>query len=169
MVYHRKVVNLMLNKIIGLLVTIFIIFSIVLSCASPTPTGHDALLQNERLWQSWNIQSYSFHLEVGRFRPPPSADVLITVINGVSTGFEVVKSYGSDPANIVEKYDTIDKLFEVLKQSYLDKESTTGVEYDPIYGFPTFIDAWNIKEPLDIHFAVYALDFEPATDSSSTP
>jgi hypothetical protein len=77
----------------------------------------------------------------------------------VAAGFEIVTPRSTNVAEIVAKYDTIGKLFEALRQSYQDKEYTTGVEYDAVYGFPTFLDAF--KGPLDIRFAVYVSEFKP--------
>jgi hypothetical protein len=117
------------------------------------------LRQNEAFWHSWNIKNYSFHIEVGRFRPPQSADIDVTVVDGTETGFEVITSHDADYTEVLAKYGTIDKLFETLERSFQNIDYTTGAEYDPVYGFPTFLDAY--RDVLDFSFAVYISDFKP--------
>ncbi len=126
----------------------------------PDATARAAdIARNEALWHSWGIKDYTFRLEVGRFRPPPSADVLVTVQGGAVAGFEVVGEHGQDVAAAIAPYDTIEKLFTALEQSYHDSGATTGVTYDPVYGFPTFISAYT--GPLEVRFAIYISEFTP--------
>jgi hypothetical protein len=130
-------------------------FNITIAPVIAAVRGHGAELA---LWHSWGIEDYSFRLEVGRFRPPPSADVIVIVRSGELSSFRVVTPYGSDSPVIIS-YSTMESLFGALEGFYRDESLNTSASYDPVYGFPTFISAYT--GPLEVEAAIYISEFTP--------
>jgi hypothetical protein len=120
------------------------------------------LEEMKQLWQSHGIKEYSFHLQVGTgFRPPRTADVNVIVKNGVYSDYEVAGEPANPNPSQITPYDTIDKLFDLLEQAYQVPGDKVTVNYDPTYGFPTYLSSYTIEGPMHINFAVYISEFKP--------
>jgi len=133
------------------------VFNILIASEEPT-----SLSQSQELWESKNISDYSYHLQVGTgFRPPYTADVIVTVRDGVAAGYEVVGDpQNPDPDNITP-YDTFEKMFDLLIQASQVAGNQVAVTYDPTFGFPAWCKSYSIGNPLGIHFAITISDFTP--------
>lgn len=138
------------------------VFNIKIETDEPT-----SLSQNQQLWNSKNISDYSYHLQVGTgFRPPRTADVIVTVQDGVATGYDVVGEPENPNPDDITPYDTFDKMFDLLKQAYGVEGDQVDVTYDPTYGFPTWSASYSKTLGLDTHFAITISDFITLSDSA---
>ncbi|MFC1865374.1 DUF6174 domain-containing protein [Chloroflexota bacterium] len=120
------------------------------------------LSQNQQLWNSKNISDYSYHLQVGTgFRPPRTADVIITVRDGVTTGYEEVGDPQNPNPDHITPYSTFEKMFDLLRQAYQVEGDQVAVTYDSTFGFPAWSTSYSIDNPRGIHFAITISDFTP--------
>ncbi len=145
------------------LLTILALIGLVLTSCNNIPKE---LAENQKLWESHNISDYSFHLQVGTgFRPPRTADVIVTVHDGVATGYKVVGEPSNPILEHITPNDTFDELFELLRQAYGKTGDKVDVTYDPTYGFPTWLTSYSIEWGMDIHFALTISDFTPLNEA----
>ena len=121
-----------------------------------------SLSRNQQLWNSKNISDYSYRLQLGTgFRPPYTADVIVTVRDGISTGYEVAGEPQNPNPDHITPYDTFEKMFDLLRQAYQVEGDQVAVTYDPTFGFPAWSRSYSIDNSLDIHFAITISDFSP--------
>ena len=118
------------------------------------------LAQNEKLWQSKHIQDYSYRLDIGGFRPPPAGNFLVIVRGGNPAGYSRLDEPGDTNNPNVVKYDTFEKVFALLEQSYRDLTLHVDVTYDAVYGFPTSMSVYSLLNALDIHDVIKITDFK---------
>lgn len=145
------------------LLTILALIGLVLTSCNNIPKE---LAQNQKLWESYNISDYSFHLQVGTgFRPPRTADVIVTVHDGVATRYKVVGEPSNPILEHITPNDTFGELFELLRQAYGEPGNEVYVTYDPTYGFPTWFAYYLIENPMGPEFALTISDFTPLNEA----
>jgi len=120
------------------------------------------LVQNQKLWQNKQILDYSYRLDIGgNFRPPPMGRFLISVKNGNPAGYTRLDQPGDTNNQNVIKYDTFDKVFALLEQSYQDPTLHMDVSYDAAYGFPTHVSVYSLTNILDFRCVITISGFTP--------
>ena len=121
------------------------------------------LMQNWTLWQSKHIQDYSYRLDIGgNFRPPPMGNFLVSVRSGDPLGYSRLDEPGDTNNQNVIKYDTFDKVFALLEQSYQDPTLHVDVTYDSVYGFPESVSMYSLKNVRDFSNVIKISEFTPA-------
>ncbi len=139
---------------------IFLTFSIA-SCSllNPAPTGE--VQQRKQRWMAQNILNYRYVLEnrcfcVAEVRQP----VQIEVRNGQMRSIKTYDGGRSVNEEYFEKYDTIPKLFDLIRASVDRKAAKISVDYDLKLGFPTriFIDLSENIADEEINLDVYAFE-----------
>ena len=112
------------------------------------------LERNRKLWQESKIVNYDFVIQKGGGGNTNSfnaSTTLIKIRNGEKSSMEAVEK---DRAWNVESYndfDTIDKLFDYLRQE-LDDRKLIAVKYDKKLGYPKMV---YIKFAYNIHDGVF--------------
>lgn len=114
---------------------------------SPTPTATiqpgaiaNELQQNQQSWAAQKIAKYRYTLQISCFcLPEVTQPVVIEVRNGKRTSITAAQSGLPVDAKYFKKYDTIPKLFNVIKTAIQDKADNISVTYNPTLGYPTSI------------------------------
>jgi hypothetical protein len=106
----------------------------------------DKLSQARTLWDSKDVASYSYILELQCFCASASelAPVLVTVTNGAVTSLQYWDENPTKrtpaPAAIFSPYDTVEELFNLIDDA-IDKDADVlQVGYDAEYGFPNVVN-----------------------------
>lgn len=106
----------------------------------------DKLTAARSLWDSKNVASYSYILELQCFCAPATqlSPVLVTVQNGAVTSLQYWDENPAKrtpaPASIFGPYDTVEELFAFVADA-IDKDAEVlQVGYDPEYGVPTVVN-----------------------------
>jgi hypothetical protein len=137
-------------------------FLSVLLLFSACGSVNSTLAQNRTLWQSQQIRNYSYRLDIGsNFRPPPMGNFVVSVKDGKAGGYNRL-DYTSDTTNKqVIKYDTFEKIFDFLEQSYKNDSLQVDATYDAVYGFPTGVNIYELDYPLGFMCKLTISDFTP--------
>jgi hypothetical protein len=96
--------------------------------------------QNRRVWRNQNISSYRYTLRLAcNCLPEATQPVIIEVRNGKVTS--MVAANSGKPINPVyfKQYNSIPKLFNVVKSAIAKKPHRLSVTYHPTLGYPTQI------------------------------
>lgn len=136
--------------------------------------GDDDSFQRDKLtaararWESKNLDSYSYILELQCFCGP-SADlrpVLVTVQDGTVAS---VQYYHENPAQrtpasatIFGPYDTVDELFEIVEDAIEQDADVLQVGYDAEYGFPNAVNL-DLQAGGSEQVLFFVTSFTPAT------
>ena len=114
--------------------------------------GNDDSFQRNKLneartlWDSKNLASYSYILELQCFCAPASqlSPVLVTVQNGAVASLQYWDEDPADrtpaPASIFGAYDTVDELFDFVGDAISQDADVLQVGYDPEFGFPSVVN-----------------------------
>lgn len=114
--------------------------------------GNDDTFQRQELaraqarWNSKNISSYSYVLELQCFCAPASQlmPVLVTVQNGTVASLQYWNEDPSKrtpaPASVFGPYDTVQELFDVIADAIDRDADVLQVGYDEEYGFPDVVN-----------------------------
>jgi len=106
----------------------------------------DNLNQARTLWDSKNVSSYSYILELQCFCAPASQllPVLVTVQNGAVASVQYWDEDPADrtpaPASVFGPYDTVEELFDFVAEAIRQDADVLQVGYDPEYGFPNVVN-----------------------------
>jgi len=139
---RRQITSAIISKwlLYGLFLAVIVLSS---SCGS---SANSELERNEKLWQSQNLTSYDFTLERQCFCPEDwRGPVNITVRNGKVTSLVYVSNGQTATADKFGDVDTIDELFDVIRDAYEGKNTfdqkaeTVNVTYHPEMGYPLTI------------------------------
>jgi hypothetical protein len=141
-------------RVLRCLLTLFMAGTLFLTaCAGP-------LEKNQRLWQSQGTSGYRYQLQVFCFCPTEiTSAVVIEVHGGVASRMYYVWDGSAVTNDFFDRFDTIDKLFEVLKDAYNRKAYEVLVEYDTTRGFPVRVSIDYIKEAVDEELAFTVSEF----------
>ena len=144
----------------------FIIGFIVLALTACSFGGQTELSRNKSKWQSANITSYNFDLNVGCFCVFRSLmPVKVEVRNGEVVSMTDVNGDAislTDPnSEFILKYATMDRLFSELESDSVQKADKLTVSYDSTYGFPKEVAIDFIQQAADDELYLSASGFEP--------
>ncbi|WP_341525340.1 DUF6174 domain-containing protein [Nostoc sp. UHCC 0302] len=96
---------------------------------------------NRRLWNRQNISNYRYTFQRNcNCLPKATAPVVIEVRNGVTTSITYADSGQPADIELFRKYNTIPKLFNIIKDAIARKAYNLTVKYDPTLGYPTQIN-----------------------------
>ncbi|HEV3051145.1 MAG TPA: DUF6174 domain-containing protein [Longimicrobium sp.] len=136
--------------------------------------GDDNSFQNNKLteartrWDSKGVASYSYILELDCFCAPASQlnPVLVTVQNGAVTSVvywdENPAKRTPAPATVFAPYDTVEELFDLVKDAIDRDADVLQVGYHPEYGFPQVINV-DYQSGSDEQKLLFVTEFTPAT------
>lgn len=121
----------------------------ITTVAAPPPTPAatiqlgaiaNELQQNQQLWAAQKITNYRYTLQINCFcLPEVRQPVVIEVRNGKRISITPVQSGLPVNASYFRRYDTIPKLFNVIKTAIKDKADNISVTYNPALSYPTSI------------------------------
>jgi hypothetical protein len=106
----------------------------------------DKLGQARTLWNTKDVASYSYILELQCFCAPASElrPVLVTVQNGTPTSLQYWDESPAKrtpaPASIFGPYDTVEELFDFVDETIDKDPQVLQVGYDKDYGFPNVVN-----------------------------
>ncbi|NDJ25996.1 hypothetical protein GS682_31335 [Nostoc sp. B(2019)] len=101
---------------------------------------------NRRLWRQQKISNYRYTLSNSCFCIPEArGPVVIEVRNGRTTSITSVQT-GQPVANpeFFQQYNTVPKLFNLIRNTSSSGQSELAVEYNPKLGYPTQINIGNL-------------------------
>ena len=127
------------------------------------------LQQHRRQWQAQHIRHYRYQVQawegIGISYP-----VLIEVANGKPAAIRLAITPTPAPllpppdsrlvAQIVRRYDTIDKVFDIVQAALDQRAQEIRVSYDPTFGYPTQIFVDPMKGRADDEFSLAISRFE---------
>jgi Family of unknown function (DUF6174) len=121
----------------------------VTNSSSKQLTNNSQLKQlriNRRLWRQQKINNYRYTLSNSCFCIPEArGPVVIEVRNGRTTSITSVQT-GQPVANpeFFRTYNTVPKLFNLIRNTISSGQSELSVEYNPKLGYPTQINIGNL-------------------------
>ncbi|MHC5725221.1 MAG: DUF6174 domain-containing protein [Nostoc sp.] len=96
---------------------------------------------NYRLWRRQRIPNYRYEFTRSCFCFPKATElVVIEVRNGVTTSITSKETGKLVDRQLFQKYNTIPKLFNIIRNALIRKAANLTVQYDPIIGYPTQIN-----------------------------
>lgn len=96
---------------------------------------------NYRLWRRQRIPNYRYEFTRSCYCFPKATElVIIEVRNGVTTSITSKETGKPVDAQLFQKYNTIPKLFNIIRNALIRKAANLTVQYDPIIGYPTQIN-----------------------------
>ncbi|MEH1938338.1 MAG: DUF6174 domain-containing protein [Nostoc sp.] len=96
---------------------------------------------NYRLWRQQRISNYSYEFTRSCNCLPKATElVIIQVRNGVTTSITSKETGKPVDAQLFQKYNTIPKLFNIIRNALIRKAANLTVQYDPRIGYPTQIN-----------------------------
>jgi hypothetical protein len=115
------------------------------ACANPYSDLQSHLRQNEQKWAAQKIDNYQYTLRILCFCPQEITEpVVVEVRDGVTTS-----------AN------TVNELFDIIRDAIAQKVSKLTVEYDPTLGYPKQITIDPIETAIDEERAYTVSDLTP--------
>jgi hypothetical protein len=120
------------------------------------------LLKNSRLWNRQDISNYRYTLSNSCFcLPEARGPVVIEVRNGQTTSIISVatKLPVSNP-EFFQQYNTIPKLFRVIRDAINLRADSINVEYEPTLGYPTDISIDYLFQAADEELFLTITNFE---------
>ncbi|MBD2388842.1 DUF6174 domain-containing protein [Cylindrospermum sp. FACHB-282] len=99
------------------------------------------LKNNRQLWNDQNISNYRYTLTRSCFCTAEArGPVVVEVRNGATSSVTLVATGQPVAPDIFKEYDTVPKLFNVIKEAIAGKASSLTVEYNSTLGYPTQIN-----------------------------
>jgi hypothetical protein len=96
---------------------------------------------NYRLWNRQKISNYRYTLSRSCFCIPDArGPVVVEVRNGKTVSVKLVETGKPVNPELFQKYDTVPKLFELIRNAIAKKVSRLDVEYNPQLGYPTKVN-----------------------------
>ncbi|MDX1932369.1 MAG: DUF6174 domain-containing protein [Capsulimonadales bacterium] len=124
---------------VGLLIALMGLF--VAGCGSGSGTLGEApteLNRNRALWRSRSIDSYAYTFRYGGFVPKSLAGpVRVEVRNGTVVSVTPTEPGAEIDRAFFARFDTIDELFDVIRQEESGTPDRLDTTYDPATGVPT--------------------------------
>ena len=129
---------------------------------SPTTSNTAQPETPQALWESQDIDSYHYTLQVGCFCPPEVREpVIIEVVNGeVASITYAVDGTAANP-EFFEQYNTVDKLFTVINDAEAQDPARSEITYDETYGVPLSVTIDLSEQIADEEIYLTVSDFEP--------
>ncbi|MBR8832568.1 MAG: hypothetical protein DSM106950_00620 [Stigonema ocellatum SAG 48.90 = DSM 106950] len=151
-------------RIIAMGFVIFLGLNAPVMSQSPLPISQSPLVAdstlgelriNRRLWNQQKISNYRYTLTnscfcIPEFRGP----VIIEVRNGITTSITSADTGQPVNSELLQKYDTIPKLFNLIQATINRGESSLSVKYNRKLGYPTQINIGNLAADAGIFTTV---------------
>jgi hypothetical protein len=119
--------------------------------------------RNRRLWRESNIKNYRMTIDLKKTgHAAPYGKFIITVRGGAAESIMIADKPENDIRNErFEKYETIDKIFEIIEREEKEKwiSDITEIEYDSKLGYPQKLRRDNYSA-LDDELFFQVLQFE---------
>jgi hypothetical protein len=117
---------------------------------------------NYRLWRQQKISNYSYEFTRScNCSPKTTVPVIIEVSNGIPTS--ITDKGTGEPADtaLFQRYDTIPKLFNIIKEALVRRAANLTVQYDPILHYPTQINIDYDSEITDDEIFITISNLQP--------
>ena len=132
------------------------------ACAGPYSDAQKELRQNEQRWEAQKFDDYRYTLRILCFCPTEITDPVVVEVRG---GVTVSLTYAVDgrPAtnDLFESANTIDELFDIIRDAISQKASKLTVEYDGAMGYPKQITIDPIETAIDEERAYTVSELTP--------
>lgn len=116
----------------------------------------------QALWESQDIDSYRYTLQLGCFCPPEVREpVVIEVINGETASITYAADGTAANPEWFDNYDTVDKLFNVINTAEAQNPARSDITYDETYGVPLSVSIDISEMMADEEIYITVSDFEP--------
>ncbi|WP_318284318.1 MULTISPECIES: DUF6174 domain-containing protein [Brasilonema] len=104
-------------------------------------TDSKELTKNQKLWNKQGVLDYSYTLTRSCFCTNEARGPVVIKVSNGSTSSVTSQSTGQ-PANpeLFNRYDTIPKLFDVIRDAITRRADSINVQYNPTLGYPTQIN-----------------------------
>jgi hypothetical protein len=123
------------------------------------------LRRNQSRWAARNVAAYRYTLRVLRFGPVDAGrPVVIEVRDGAAVSVVAAEPGAPAPDPVIfNRYDTLDKLFDILRAALDDNAERIEARFDLAYGFPasTFIDYRAVIADEELAFEVSRFEAIP--------
>ena len=117
-------------------VLLFAVFSMLMApqTQSPQLELEARLIKAEALWKVKKPAAYQFSLRVGCFCPGVEKAQVFRVSDGKSVPTEALTE---TQRRLFAYYDTVDKLFNVIRERLSRAPFKITAQFDPVFGYPT--------------------------------
>ncbi|MGA9383004.1 MAG: DUF6174 domain-containing protein [Phormidium sp.] len=96
--------------------------------------------KNQELWVKQKLKNYRYILRVSCFCPPDMTQpVIIDVRSGKTSSITPETNRNIVNKEFFQKYDSIDKLFEIIRSALAENAYKVDAKYHPTLGYPTQI------------------------------
>ncbi|MFB2896685.1 DUF6174 domain-containing protein [Aerosakkonemataceae cyanobacterium BLCC-F50] len=103
-------------------------------------SNSEELRKNQELWAKQKLRNYRYTLRVSCFCPTDlTQPVNINVRSGRTASITPETSRNRVNREFFQKYDSIDKLFEIIRSAIAQNAYKVDVKYHPSLGYPTQI------------------------------
>lgn len=110
----------------------------------------EELRKNQELWAKQKLRNYRYSFRAGCFCPPDMTQpVIIDVRSGKNSSIRSETNRNIVNREFFQKYDSIDKLFEIIRSAIAKDAHKIDVQYHPTLGYPTQINIDYNKEIAD--------------------
>lgn len=110
----------------------------------------EELRKNQELWAKQKLRNYRYSFRAGCFCPPDMTQpVIIDVRSGKNSSIRPETNRNIVNREFFQKYDSIDKLFEIIRSAIAKNAHRIDVQYHPTLGYPTQISIDYNKEIAD--------------------
>lgn len=98
----------------------------------------EELRKNQQLWAKQNLRNYRYTLQVNCFCPPQiTQPVVIEVRRGRTVSTRAANNRNTVNRDFFKDYDSVDKLFEIIRDAVAKNAHRIEVNYHPTLGYPT--------------------------------
>lgn len=116
---------------------------------------------NHRLWREQKIYNYRYEFTRNcNCLPKATAPVIIEVRNGITTSITDKETGKPADAALFQRYKTIPKLFNIIKDALVRRAAKLTVEYDPLLYYPTQINIDYNSEITDDEIFITIINLE---------
>lgn len=139
------------------------------SITAPAGSVPEELLRCEKLWANNKISSYRYTFRVSCFCDPrTTGPVIIEVRNGATASISPLQPGIATNVNFFDKYASIDKIFQRIKDALHEKDDRYDLDGDKIYtdkdgvrvkynaqlGYPIEIEINPNIPDADVHYTI---------------
>jgi len=126
--------------------------------------GEQLFQQNLALWEAEGPANYSFNVARGACCGWPSSTIRVVVENGVAVSRTYVSTGDPLEQQYVPEYPTLRGLFDIATAARAQKPVLSSLQYDPTYGFISFMQ-FDINGTTNTdNFAYSVSEFEPTPE-----
>ncbi|MEC4887754.1 MAG: DUF6174 domain-containing protein [Scytonema sp. PMC 1070.18] len=101
----------------------------------------EELTKNQKLWNTQGVLNYRYTLTNNCFCTSDArGPVIVEVSNSTNTSVTSVSTGQSVNSELFDKYDTIPKLFDAIRDAIARRADSINVQYNPSFGYPTQIN-----------------------------